>query len=66
MRMKRLSRVSLLALVILASCADPMEERSTNEVGNQLQRGITGQGTIGPIQRSEDDPANQHSVPHGY
>jgi hypothetical protein len=64
--MKRLSKVSLLLLVMLASCADPMEERSTNEVGDQLHRGITGQGRIGPIDRPADDPANQHAVPQGY
>ena len=64
--MKRLSKVSLLFLVMLASCADPMEERTTNEVGDQLQRGITGQGRIGPIDRPADDPANQHAVPQGY
>ena len=64
--MKRLSTVALLALVVLASCADPMEERTGNEVGEQLQRGITGQGRLGPIDRPSDDPANQHSIPHGY
>ena len=66
MRMKRLSRVSLLVLAILASCADPMEERTTNEVGAQLQRGMTGQGRLGPIDRPDNDPASQHSVPQGY
>ncbi|HJT81958.1 MAG TPA: hypothetical protein VJ719_12230 [Chthoniobacterales bacterium] len=64
--MKRLSRVSLLVLAILASCADPMEERTTNEVGAQLQRGMTGQGRLGPIDRPDNDPASQHSVPQGY
>ena len=66
MQMKRLSRVSLLAIVILTNCADPMEERTTNEVGEQLQRGIRGQGRIGPIDRPADDPANQHAIPQGY
>ena len=46
----------------VAGCADPLEERSSNEVGAQLERGITGQGRIGPIERPEDDPAAKHSV----
>ena len=65
--MKPPSIVLLIAFAFLAAgCADPMEERSTNEVGAQMQRGITGQGKLGPIQRPEDDPASQHSVPQGY
>jgi len=65
--MKPPSIVLLIALAFLAGgCADPMEERSTDEVGAQMQRGITGQGKLGPIQRPEDDPASQHSVPQGY
>ncbi|HEY4283352.1 MAG TPA: hypothetical protein VGM62_09830 [Chthoniobacterales bacterium] len=65
--MKLLSIVSLAALTLLAAgCADPLEERSGNEVGAQVQRGITGQGKLGPIQRPEDDPASQHAVPQGY
>jgi hypothetical protein len=65
--MKLLSIVSLLAVVVLASgCADPMEERTTDEVGAQLQRGITGQGRIGPIQRPSDDPAAEHGVPQDH
>ncbi|MFL6514123.1 MAG: hypothetical protein ACJ8M1_03790 [Chthoniobacterales bacterium] len=65
--MKLLSIVSLLAVIFLAAgCADPMEERTTDEVGAQLQRGIRGQGTIGPIQRAEDDPAGEHGVPTNH
>jgi hypothetical protein len=62
--MKLLSMVSSLALVVLAAgCADPMEERTTGEVGAQLQRGITGQGQLGPIPRPDDDPAAEHGIP---
>jgi hypothetical protein len=61
--MKLLSIVSLAAVMwFAAGCADPLEERTTNEVGAQLERGITGQGRIGPVQRAEDDPAAKHSV----
>jgi len=65
--MKPLSIVSLLALALLvAGCADPMEERTPNEVGAQLERGMRGQGTIGPIDRPAGDPASQHSVPQDH
>ena len=64
--MKLLSIVSLAAVIwFAAGCADPLEERSTNEVGAQLQRGITGQGKLGTIQRPEDDPAAAHAIPQG-
>ena len=62
--MKPLSLVSLLAVVLLAAgCADPLEERTTDEVGAQLERGVTGKGKLVPIDRPPDDPAAQHSVP---
>ena len=58
--MKALSTVLLLALLFLAAgCADPLEERTSNEVGAQLQRGVTGQGRLGEIQRPPGDPASQ-------
>jgi hypothetical protein len=60
MQMKLLSIVSLLAIVLLmAGCADPLEERSTDEVGAQLERGVTGKGKLGPIDRPPGDPAAQ-------
>ncbi|MEY2440401.1 MAG: hypothetical protein QOI34_1786 [Verrucomicrobiota bacterium] len=65
--MKRLSILLTAAFILaVAGCADPMEERGTDEVGAQLQRGVTGQGTIGPIDRSPDDPAGQHGVPQNH
>jgi hypothetical protein len=58
--MKALSTVLLLALLFFAAgCADPLEERSGQEVGNQLQRGVTGGGKLGEIQRPPGDPASQ-------
>ena len=44
--------------LIVAGCADPLEQRSAEEVGGQLQRGVTGQGTLGP--------AAEHSVPETH
>ena len=65
--MKLLSIVSSAAVVLLVvGCADPLEERTTDEVGQQLQRGITGQGRLGPIQRPAGDPAAQHAVPEDH
>jgi len=52
--------------LIVGGCADPLEERSTEEVEGQLQRGVTGQGTIGPVERSPGDPAGEHSVPETH
>jgi hypothetical protein len=67
MRMKRVSILLAMAMAaLLGSCADPLEKRSTDEVGAQLQRGVTGQGQIGPINREEDDTANEHAVPQTH
>ncbi len=52
--------------LIVGGCADPLEQRSTEEVGGQLQRGITGQGTLGPIERPSGDPAGEHGVPETH
>jgi hypothetical protein len=64
--MKPLSILLAIAWLILSGCADPLEQRSTREVQEQLQRGVTGQGTVGPLERSPDDPAGQHSVPQTH
>jgi hypothetical protein len=50
----------------LGGCADPLEQRSGEEVGSQLQRGVTGQGQIGPEQREPGDPAGEHGVPQTH
>jgi hypothetical protein len=63
MQMKLLSIVSLLAVMLLmASCADPLEERTTDEVGAQLERGVTGKGKLVPIDRPPGDPAAQRGT----
>lgn len=56
----------VIASMVLVGCADPLEQRSTEEVQGQLQRGVTGQGTLGPIERSYNDPASEHSVPQTH
>ena len=56
----------IASTLIAGGCADPLEQRSTEEVGGQLQRGVTGQGTIGPIERSPGDAAAEHSVPETH
>jgi len=65
--MKRISIVFALASTLfLAACADPVEKRSTSEVQGQLERGVTGQGQIGPEQRAPGDPANEHGIPQNH
>lgn len=63
--MKPLSVICACAL-LAGGCADPLEQRSGDEVGSQLQRGVTGQGTIGPVEREEGDPAGEHAVPQTH
>ena len=65
--MKRVFILLAMAMaILLGSCADPLEKRNTEEVGAQLQRGVTGQGTIGPEQREPGDPANEHGIPQTH
>lgn len=58
----------LLAIVSLAlsGCADPLEQATGQEVQQQFQRGVTGQGTLGPMERGSEDPAAEHSVPQTH
>ncbi len=56
----------VIACLAVAGCADPLEQRSTEEVQGQLERGVTGGGTLGPLERSPDDPAAEHSVPQTH
>jgi hypothetical protein len=65
--MKAPSLLLLIAFVMIAAgCADPLEQRSTEEVSAQLERGVTGQGQLGPINRPPNDQANEHSVPETH
>jgi hypothetical protein len=65
--MKALSLLLLVALGwALNGCADPLEQRDTSEVRGQIQRGVTGQGQLTPVDRPESDPAGEHSVPQTH
>jgi hypothetical protein len=64
--MKRVPILFAIACLALGGCADPLEQRTTEEVQGQLERGVTGQGTLGPMERSPDDPAAEHSVPQTH
>jgi len=62
MWMKPLSIPLAIAWLAFAGCADPLEQRSTQEVQGQFESGITGHGTLGPVERRPGDPAAEHSV----
>ena len=65
--MKRLLLCLVTACALIwGGCADPLEKRSTEEVEGQLERGVTGQGRLGPIERAENDPAAEHAVPQTH
>ena len=64
--MKPLAIPFAIAWLVLSGCADPLEQRSTQEVQQQLERGLTGQGTLGPLESSPNDPAVQHSIPQTH
>jgi hypothetical protein len=64
--MKPLSIPLAIALLAVSGCADPIEQRSGQEVEEQLGRGVTGQGTLGPMERAPDDPAAEHGVPQTH
>ena len=53
-------------MLIVGGCADPLEQRSSEEVQGQLERGVTVQGTLGPLERSSTDPAAEHGVPQTH
>src|SRR4029453_11135181 len=55
-----------IALLALSGCADPLEQRSGQELQEQFGRGITGQGSLGPMERAPDDPAGEHGVPQTH
>ena len=64
--MKRMSILLAIACLALTGCADPLEQRTTQEVQGQFERGVTGQGTLVPLERSPNDPAAEHSVPQTH
>jgi hypothetical protein len=64
--MRPLAIFLAMALLGLVGCADPLEQRSGQEMQEQFGRGITGQGALGPMERPPDDPAAEHSVPQTH
>jgi len=64
--MKRTSILLIIAGLIAGGCADSLEQRTPQELQGQFERGVTGQGTLGPIERPPDDPAGEHSVPQTH
>jgi hypothetical protein len=66
MQMKRMSILFLIACLAAGGCADPLEQRSTEELQGQVERGVTGQGQLTPIERAPGDPASEHSVPETH
>jgi hypothetical protein len=53
--LKALSAVfSLASAILLGACADPIEKPPAEEAGEKFQRGIKGEGTIGPVDRADD------------
>ena len=60
--MKRLSILLMIGYGLLAGgCADPLEQRTTEEVGSQFKRGISGQGQFVP----SESVNNPTGVPAG-
>jgi hypothetical protein len=64
--MRPVSFLLAIACLALSGCADPLEQRTGQEMQEQFGRGITGQGTLGPLERAPDDPAAEHSVPQTH
>jgi hypothetical protein len=58
--------IAIACSLLSGGCADPLEQRSSEEVTSQLERGVTGQGRIGPENRVPDDPAAEHAVPQDH
>jgi hypothetical protein len=53
--LKALSILFLIgSAILIAGCADPLEKPVMQEVPQKFQRGVTGNGTLGPMDRSND------------
>jgi hypothetical protein len=50
------------AALFFCGCADPLEKGTVQEVPEKFQRGFTGNGTLGPMDRS-DDPSIREMHP---
>ena len=49
----------IASTIFIAGCADPLEKPVVQEVPEKFQRGITGQGTLGPMDRTDDQYIKQ-------
>jgi hypothetical protein len=59
-RLKAFSIAFFIASAILiGGCADPLEKPVMQEVPQKFQRGITGNGTLGPMDRTDDQYIKQ-------
>jgi len=45
---------SIASAILLVGCADPLEKPVVQEAQEKFQRGVTGNGTLGPVDRSDD------------
>jgi hypothetical protein len=63
--LKALSAAFCIASAMLAvGCADPLEKPVTQEAGEKFQRGITGHGELGPMDRPDDPNKKSSESPH--
>jgi len=60
--MKPLAIPLAIALLALSGCTDPLEQRTGQEMQEQFGRGITGQGTLGPMDRGEGPMTRPQSI----
>ena len=44
----------IASAILFAGCADPLEKPMVQEAQEKFQRGVTGNGTLGPVDRSDD------------
>jgi hypothetical protein len=50
---------SIASAILIGGCTDPLEKPVVEEVPQKLQRGITGNGTLGPMDRTDDQYIKQ-------
>ncbi len=53
--------IAMAGALSVAGCAEGWFEG--HEVGDHLQKGISGEGQLGPIDRPAGDQAAEHEVP---
>jgi len=53
LRLKALS-IAFLCAFLLGGCADPLEKPMLQDVPAKFQRGFTGNGELGPMNRDDD------------